>query len=170
VNSQTAQLDDLRLVALPSAIKCTELFVRFSLTEWSLRELFDEAADVARQLVEAVVERTDTSSPGFVTVRLRLSGNCLVVEVEDDQLDHIHDDAPVVEGHPTGAVPLEGRGKLVWCEIPLPDGVTAEQVRLPRRAERRVRTVPEPAPDAEPATPDPSVVDRILVGLQNREW
>jgi hypothetical protein len=170
VNSQTAQLDDLRLVALPSAIKCTELFVRFSLTEWSLRELYDEAADVARQLVGAVVERTDKSSPGFVTVRLRLSGNCLVVEVEDDQLDHIHDEAPVIEGRPTGAVPLDGRGKLVWCEVPLPDGVTAAQVRLPRRDERRAQVVPEPAPGDEKATPDPGVVDRILVSLQNREW
>jgi hypothetical protein len=169
VNSQTAQFDDLRLVALPSAVKCTELFVRFSLTEWSLRELFDEAARVARELVTAVVERTDEKSPGFVTVRLRLSGNSLVVEIEDDQLAHMYDDAPTVEGYPTGAVPLEGKGKLVWCELPLPNGLTAEQVRLPRRDERRSEQLPEPAAD-EPAGPDPSVVDRILVGLQNRDW
>ncbi|OQO93882.1 hypothetical protein [Saccharomonospora piscinae] len=169
MGSQTSQLDDLRLVALPSAIKCAELFVRFSLTEWSLAGLFDEAAGVARGLVDAVVQRTDEKAPGFVTIRLRLSGNCLVVEVEDDQLAHIHDDAPVLEGYPTGAVPLDGRGKLVWCEIPLPGGVSAAQVRLPRRDERRTQNVPEPA-NGEKAGPDPSVVDRILVGLQKREW
>ncbi|MEY7970395.1 ATP-binding protein [Saccharomonospora xinjiangensis] len=169
MNSQTAQLDDLRLVALPSAVKCTELFVRFSLTEWSLRELFEEASTVASQLVSAVVERTDPSAPGFVTVRLRLSGNCLVVEIEDDQLAHVHDDAPVVDGYATGAVPLEGRGKLVWCEVPLPSGVTAAQVRLPRRDERRTQTVPEPAP-GEATGPDPGIVDRILMSLQNRDW
>ncbi len=170
MNAKTAQVDDLRLVALPSAVNCADLFVRFSLTEWSLRDLFDEAADAARTLVRAVVDRTDEKDPGFVTVRLRLSGDCLVVEVEDDQLDRIHDEAPTVAGRSTGAVPLEGRGKLVWCEVPLPDGVTANQVRLPRRDERRTSQVPEAAGESPATGPDPQFMDRLLTGLQQREW
>jgi hypothetical protein len=169
VKPQTAQVDDLRLVALPSAVKCTDLFVRFSLTEWSLPDLLDDASSAAQRLVRAVVENTDEHSPGFVTVRLRLSGDCLVVEVEDDQVANAHDDAPVVEGRQTGAVPLEGRGKLVWCEVPLPAGVNAQGVRLPRRDERRRAPLPETA-TGESRGPDPDLVDRVLVGLRNREW
>lgn len=168
VNSHTAQVDDLRLVALQSAVNCTDLFVRFQLTEWSLLEMFDDVAAAARDLVQAVVDKTAADAPGFVTVRLRLSGDCLLVEVEDDQVARAHDEAPVVRGRQTGAVPLEGRGKLVWCELPLPPGLTAERVRLPRRDQRRSQ-VPE-HPDGEAPGPDPEVVDRVLVGLQRREW
>ncbi|PXY22299.1 ATP-binding protein [Prauserella muralis] len=180
MNSQTAQVDDLRLVALPSAVNCTDMFVHFSLIEWSLADMRDDAVDAARQLVEAVVDSTDSRAPGFVTVRLRIAGECLVVEVEDDQVARAHSGAPRLEGRRTGAVPLEGRGKLVWCELPLPTGVTADSVRLPHRGERR-RQVPEPAPEqARPpqpqqhgrhqAGPDPDLVDRVLVGLKRREW
>lgn len=200
---QTAQVDDIRLVALPSAVNCTELFVRFSLTEWSLKEMLDEASDVAKQLVLAVIEKTDPRSPGFVTVRLRLSGDVLLAEVEDDQIGFAHAGAPQVRGKRTGAVPLQW-GKLVWCELPLPEGMSAKSVRLPRRGDRRPMTSPvqaqfpealhtpeAPVPFGEPVgarahaaatgqggrhlpdrqSPiDPDLVDRVLVGLQRREW
>ena len=39
MNNQTSQVDDLRLVATPSAVNVAEMFVRFSLMEWSLRPL-----------------------------------------------------------------------------------------------------------------------------------
>lgn len=168
VNPQTAQVDDLRLVALQSAVNCTDLFVRFQLTEWSLQGMFDEVASAARALVQAVVDNTDADAPGFVTVRLRLSGDCLLVEVEDDQVERAHDEAPAVRGRQTGAVPLEGRGKLVWCELALPAGMSADKVRLPHRDERRSQ-VPELPPGAARG-PDPELVDRVLVGLQRREW
>lgn len=168
MRTQTAQVDDLRLVALPSALKCTDLFVRFSLTEWSLLAMLDDTLSAARRLVNAVVEVTDARRPGFVTVRLRLSGDCLVIEVEDDHPALAHADAPVVDGRPTGVVELNGRGRLVWCEVPLPTGLTADRVRLPHRDERRSH-VPEPAP-GQAAGPDPDLVDRVLVGLQRREW
>ncbi|MEU3274937.1 ATP-binding protein [Saccharomonospora sp. NPDC006951] len=194
MNRQTAQVDDLRLVALPSAVNCTDLFVRFSLTEWSLPIMFDDATKAARLLVQAVVDTTDARAPGFVTVRLRLSGDCLVIEVEDDQRARVHDTAPQVPGRRTGAVPLEGRGKLVWCEVPLPGGISADSVRLPHRGDRRSQTgeytqQPEgnPAParhsgeqggpqqalppwQQQSAGVDPALVDRVLVGLKRQEW
>ncbi|MEU6641532.1 ATP-binding protein [Saccharomonospora sp. NPDC046836] len=170
MNSQTTQVDDLRLVALPSALNCTDLFVRFSLTEWSLPALLDDVTVAARQLVKAVIDNTDPRRPGFVTLRLRVAGDCLVIEVEDDQVARSHAGAPTVAGRRTGAVPLDGRGKLVWCEVPLPQGVTAAGVRLPRRDERRTQ-ISEPAPaPTPPGVIDPGLVDRVLVGLKRREW
>ncbi|MFF5989607.1 ATP-binding protein [Prauserella flavalba] len=172
MNSQTTQVDDLRLVALPSALNCSDLFVRFSLTEWSLPAMREDVTKAARRLVQAVIDTTDPRAPGFVTLRLRLAGDCLVIEVEDDQLSRMHDRAPAVDGRQTGAVPIDGRGKLVWCEIPLPGGMSASGVRLPRRDERRSPLAgadlpPEPP---QPGGPDPALVDRVLVGLKRNDW
>lgn len=168
MNSQTAQVDDIRLVALPSAVNCTEIFVRFSLTEWSLPLLMDETADAARRLVKAIVDRTDQRNPGFLTVRIRVTGDCLVIEIEDDE-PAAHDAAPpALDGLRTGLVPLDRRGKLVWCEVPLPGGVSAGEVSLPRR-DRRRSMVGEPA-EGEQAGVDPALVERVLVGLNRRQW
>lgn len=171
MSSHTAQVDDIRLVAMPSALSCTTMFVEFSLTEWRLPMLRDTTSEAARALVQNVLDHADGNNPGFVNVRLRLKGDCLVIEVEDDQLAHAHDDAPVVEGRRTGAVPVQGRGKLVWCELPLPPGMSATQVRLPHRGERR-NLPPEAAstPSENAQTVDPALADRVLVGLKNREW
>jgi hypothetical protein len=137
VNAHTAQMDDLVLVALPSAVNCAELFVRFALTEWSLRGLLDEATHAARQLVNAAVVNADPRSPGFLTVRLRLEGDRLVIEVDD--------------------------GRLAWHELPLPTGMSAAAVRLPRREQRR-----SPAAERlgdEPSEVDPQVIQRIFTAL-----
>lgn len=170
MNSRTTQVDDLQLVALPSAVNCTDLFARFWLNEWSLSALFEDTSRAAHTLVGAVVESSDPQAPAFITVRLRLQGDCLILEVEDDHAALMHAEAPVVDGKRTGAFPLRGRGKLVWCELPLPSGVSADQVRLPQRNERYTQgsQVPEPASD-EPVGPDPGLVDRVLVGLQRQE-
>ncbi|PRX45867.1 hypothetical protein B0I33_10813 [Prauserella shujinwangii] len=168
MHSQTAQVDDIRLVALPSAVNCTDIFVRFSLTEWSLQMLMDRAIGAAQRLVKAVVDRTDPRSPGFVTVRVRLTGDCLVIEVEDDEDPPPNAAAPAVDGLRTGLVPLDGRGKVVWCELPLPSGVSAQQVQLPRRDRRR--SVVAEQPEGEPPAVDPELVERVLVGLNRREW
>jgi hypothetical protein len=163
VNPQTAQVDDLQLVALPSAVNLAEMFVRFTLTEWSLRSLFEDAIHVARQLVAAVVETSDSRSPALITVRLRLRGNWLVIEVADDQTAQLPAGSITVAGRRAGVVPLPGRGKLVWCELPLPTDVTASAVPLPRRERKR-----SPAAEAlgdEPHEVDPEVMKRLLYGL-----
>jgi hypothetical protein len=163
VNSQTAQVDDLQLVAVPSAVNLAELFVRFTLTEWSLRSLLDDAMHVARQLVTAVVDSTDSGSPGLITVRLRVRGNSLVIEVEDDQIAQLRAGSTTVAGRRAGVVPLEGRGKLVWCELPLPSDVDASAVPLPRRERRRSPAAAQMAD--EPHDVDPEVMQRLLFGL-----
>lgn len=172
MSTHTAQVDDIRLVAESSALNCAAMFVEFSLSEWQLPMLRETTSEAARALVQNVLDHAEGRTPGFVNVRLRLKGDCLVVEVEDDQLAHAHDDAPVIEGRRTGAVPVQGRGKLVWCEVPLPPGMSAPQVRLPHRGERQ-NLPPEAAassPSEAPQAVDPALADRVLVGLKNREW
>ncbi|MGP4019803.1 ATP-binding protein [Saccharopolyspora sp. 5N708] len=166
-NTQTTQVDDLRLIALPSALNCTEMFVRFALAEWSLRELVQETMELAEALVTAAVDSADPDSPGFITVRLRLSGDSLVAEVEDEQGTIPPALAPGFAGGRCGATALRGGGTLVWCEVPLPRGVDANAVPLPRRSRKRagqnVHSVDETAEI------DPEVIKRLLSGLSNSD-
>ena len=91
------------------------------------------------------------------------------MEIEDDQLAHMYDDAPIVEGYPTGAVPLEGKGKLVWCELPLPNGVTADRCGCLDATSGEANSCPNRLPTNRPAqTPVSSTVSswacRIATG------
>ena len=152
MNPQTTQVDDLRLVALPTAVNCADMFVRFALREWSLVQIQDDASHVACELVHAVVGRSDPKAPGFITLRLRLHGDCLVIEVEDVAVQ-----PPVVpdtlEGRQAGAVAMPNGGNLVWCEVGLPTGINAQAVPLPRRERRK------PPASAGPAEPESAEVD-----------
>ncbi|MET0234954.1 MAG: ATP-binding protein [Kibdelosporangium sp.] len=162
MNPQTTQVDDLRLVALPTAVNCADIFVKFALTEWSLRQLQDETSHVACELVNAVVQRSDTKVPGFITLRLRLHGDCLVVEVEDAAAT-----PPVVPeslaGRQAGAVALPTGGNLVWCEVGLPSGISAKAVPLPRREKRKPPASAGGEPDQ--ADVDDEFFERLLTKL-----
>lgn len=162
MNAQTAQVDDLRLIALPSAVNCTDLFVKFTLAEWSLRSLEGHAGDVAGQLVAATLEGADSDNPGFLTVRLRLRGDCLVIEVEDDQPGPMSE-APSIDGARTGVEPLESPGKRLWCEVELPGGVNASSVPLPQRERKRSPAAERMGDETEEV--DPEVMQRLLAGL-----
>ncbi|NUT97600.1 MAG: ATP-binding protein [Saccharothrix sp.] len=158
MNARTEQVDDIRLVALPTAVNVADMFVRFSLGEWKLRAMQDEASQTARRLVAAAVEVADHRAPGFLLVRLRLSGNALVVEVEGNRVAL----PPELAGARAGLVDLTAGGRLAWCELSLPSGMNASAVPLPRREPRR-----SPAAEAlgdEPEV-DPEVIQRILYGL-----
>jgi hypothetical protein len=161
VNGETVQVDDIQLTAQPSAVNCTDLFVRFTLIEWSLRALQDEASSAACAVVDSLVRSADQSTPGFLTVRLRLRDDCLVIEVTDDQPMQPGTQPEGLAGRRSGVEPVPGGGKLVWCELPLPQGVTASAVPLPRR-ERKASRSSEPV---EPAEVDPQVIQRLLSGL-----
>ena len=162
VNAQTAQVDDLQLIALPSAVNCTDLFVRFTLAEWSLRAMEDEAAQAASQVVSASVEGADSNKPGLLTVRLRLRGDCLVIEVEDGQAT-APAEAPSVTGGQSGVEPRDEGGNRVWCELPLPTGVNASAVPLPQREKRRSPAAEQMSDETEEV--DPAVMQRLLSGL-----
>jgi len=163
VNADTAQVDDLRLIALPTAVNCTDIFVRFTLGEWSLRPLADEAANTTIKMVEAAVGAADQKNPGFLTIRLRLRGDVLVVEVEDEIAGARPGPIKELEGKRTGVEPIGNRGNRRWVELELPSGMSAEAVPLPRREKRR-----SPAAEAlgdEPDELDPQVMQRLLTGL-----
>lgn len=162
MTQQTAQIDDIQLVALPTAVNVADLFAQFTLREWSLRPMLDEAATAAGQLVAAVVESADPDRPGMLTVRLRVSGESLVIEVADSRPAEA---TPDMEGPNLGVVALEGRGRMLWCELPLPTGVTAEAVPLPRRERRRSPEAERLEQAGEPQGVDPEVMERILMGL-----
>ncbi|MDR7300267.1 hypothetical protein [Haloactinomyces albus] len=163
MTTETAQFDELQLVALPSALNCSELFARFTLTEWFLRSLAEEAAHAARQLVAAVVDNADPRSPGILSVRLRLHGGYLVIEVENDQPEHASAVPPTLASGKTGVSPLENQGTLVWCELPLPAGTTASEVPLPRREPRSSEAAARMSDDTTEV--DPQVIQRLLTGL-----
>jgi hypothetical protein len=170
VNPETSQIDDIQLVALPTAVNCAELFVRFALTEWSLKAMLDEASDVARELTEAAVEAADQQRPSLITVRARVHSDRLVVEVESLHPTRPPTNLNGLNGWRAGVVALRGRSQLAWCELPLPTGMDASSVPLPRRHHRRAA---EPVPDAtapladlrHTSDVDEDVMRRILFGL-----
>lgn len=173
MNPDTMQVDDLQLVALPSAVNCAELFVRFALSEWSLRSMQDEAIKTVGVLVGQVVDISDHRAPGMINLRLRLHTDCLVIEVEDDLLALPPDEPPALPFGRTGLVPGRLRGKLVWCELPLPAGMSAGNVPLPRRERRRGAAGEQQlsveqiaANTAASSDVDPQVMERILYGLR----
>jgi hypothetical protein len=161
VSSHTAQVDDLQLIALPSAVNCADLFVRFSISEWSLAPLRDDAVQTTCQMVAAAVDSADTQSPGMITVRLRLAGDVLVVEVEDENPTPPAP-SPALEGKRNGIV-TKGRGRLAWCELPLPNGVTASAVPLPRRERKKSAAAQQLS--EENAEVDAQVMRRVLSAL-----
>ncbi|SFB41927.1 hypothetical protein SAMN05216266_110215 [Amycolatopsis marina] len=163
MNSQTAQVEDLQLVTYPSAVNCTDFFVRFTLTEWALRPLQDEATHAAAHFVADVVDRANPREPGFITVRLQVRADHLLVEVEDDQSPQPPSASPRLADRRTGVVPRGDRGKIAWCEIPLPMGVSASGVALPRRDGRRSLVQEQMA--GESAVVDPDLARRVLTGL-----
>jgi hypothetical protein len=168
VNPETTQVDDLQLVALPTAVNCAELFVRFALTEWSLKVLLDDAADVARDLVSAAVDVADQKAPTLITVRLRLHHDCLVIEVESAATSAPTAGSSSPDGRRTGVVDLGPRGQLAWYELPLPGGMNASAVPLPRRQHRRSAEADRQQKLEElsqASDVDADVMRRILFGL-----
>jgi hypothetical protein len=164
VDPQTTQVDDLRLVALPTAINCADMFVRFALREWNLRQLQDETSHVACELVATVVERNSEIVPGFLTLRLRLHGDCLVVEVEDNEvLPPVIPDT--LAGRKGGAMANPAGGNLMWCEVALPTGLNAEGVPLPRRERRKPPTSASGGHEQDTADVDDEFFERLLTKL-----
>lgn len=182
--SQPTQVDDLRLVALPSAISCAEMFVRFALAEWSLRPLIEDATLVTRHIVKSSVAGGTTSRPRFLTIRVRLHADCVVIEVDDEQSGEL----PELPGWTISAVTLPGGRRNVWCELALRGGVSpALPRRSPGRSAARQAIQPPGVEQPKVETPnfdeyipepmlDPSdseILQRVLYGLNrsgNRQY
>jgi hypothetical protein len=162
LSAHTSQMDDIRLVAQPSALPVTELFVRLILTDWSLLPMLEQVTATARRLVETVIDAGDPRSPAFVTLRLRLRADVLVVEVDDD-VPGLPEPKVAGPGERVGVTPGAGGARTTWCELELPGGMNAKQVRLPRRQDRRT-LVDEPV-SGDPVAADPEVLERLLTRL-----
>jgi hypothetical protein len=166
VQDQTAQVDDLRLVALPSAVNCAELFVRFTLTEWHVPQIIDDARETAKRMVLAVIATVDEDAdPTMITVRLRLRGATAVVEVQDDRPAPRLVVPRSLANKRAGVETLPGSRQLIWCEIPLPGGMDATVVPLPRRGTTRAAP-PRKSEIDEAVDLNNDVMQRILDGLR----
>ena len=172
MRDQTVQVDDLKLVALPSAVNCADLFVRFTLTEWRVESIVPEVRRAAEALVRAVVgSPKPKATPTMLLFRLRLSGNSLAVEIEDDRTTPSLNVPRSLSG-PNSGVQLLSTGKqLLWCEVPLPKGMDATVVPLPRRGTTRAAAAAAPPPAEIGAADDlsPDVMERILRGLRRED-
>lgn len=165
MHDQTVQVDDLRLVALPSAMNCADLFVRFTLTEWRVKSMLDDVANATKSLVRAVVGDVDKSAPpAMITVRLRLSGTRMSIEIEDERSSPRLMVPPELPKSSSGVERLS-TGQVIWTEIPLPTGMDATVVPLPRRGTTKAAAV-RPPDDANPADLDDDVMKRILSALK----
>ncbi|GAA4418975.1 ATP-binding protein [Actinokineospora soli] len=165
MHDRTEQVDDLHLVALPSAVGCAEMFVRFSLTEWSLRDLRDLAANTIRALTQAVVAAADQRAPGMMTARARLSGGDLVIEIEPPHAVAVPE---VPAGARAGVLDIGGGRTMLWAAIALPSGMNASAVPLPRRQRRPSSQTVRGNPPDEPIGADAETMQRILFGLNGR--
>lgn len=169
VRDQTVQVDDLKLVALPSAINCADLFVRFTLAEWRVDTMIPEVRRATEALITSVVGNADKkSTPTMLLFRLRLSGNTLAIEIEDDRQTPTLKVPRSLHGPNSGTTMLSTGKQLIWAEVPLPKGMDATVVPLPRRGTTRAAAAAAPPPVEVPAADDlsPDVMERILEGLR----
>jgi hypothetical protein len=167
VQDQTAQVDDLRLVALPSAVNCAELFVRFTLTEWHVPQIIDDVRETAKRMVLAVISTVvEGADPTMITIRLRLRGSTVVVELQDDRSSP-RLVVPRSLGNKASGIETLSRGRqLIWCELPLPTGMDATVVPLPRRGTTRAAAPPRSKEIDEAIDLNNDVMQRILDGLR----
>jgi hypothetical protein len=169
VRDQTVQVDDLKLVALPSAINCADLFVRFTLVEWRVDSMVPEVRRATEALITAVVGNPDLkATPTMLLFRLRLSGNSLAIEIEDDRQSPTLVVPRSLSGPNSGVTMLSTGKQLIWTEVPLPKGMDATVVPLPRRGTTRAAASAAPPPAEIAAADDlsPDVMERILEGLR----
>lgn len=169
VRDQTVQVDDLKLVALPSAINCADLFVRFTLVEWRVESMVPEVRRTTETLITSVVGNPDLkATPTMLLFRLRLSGNSLAIEIEDDRQSPALTVPRSLAGPNCGVQQLSSGKQLIWAEVPLPKGMDATVVPLPRRGTTRAAAAAAPPPAEIAAADDlsPDVMERILEGLR----
>ena len=173
----------LALAAVPTAVRCSRMFVNLCLRQWGLPSLADDSELVVSELVTNAVAATGVTEAeprwsqlaGLATIHVRvmLFEGSIVIAVWD------RNPAPPVlrqsepysdSGRGLSIVAalckrwdyylLDGGGKCVWAELAIqPDALPSAE--LPRRV---------PAPSgvraAEPGT-DPGLLRRVHEGLKN---
>ncbi|WP_460405500.1 ATP-binding protein [Actinophytocola sediminis] len=141
------------------------MFVRFTLTEWRVASMIEDVANTTRSLVRAVVGKVDKSvPPAMITVRLRLSGSRMSVEIEDERASPRLAVPPELP-HSSSGVEALGGGQLIWSDLPLPSGMDATVVPLPRRGTTKAAAV-RPPEEENQTDLDDDVMKRILNALK----
>ncbi len=173
----------LALAAVPTAVRCSRMFVNLCLRQWGLRSLEDDSELVVSELVTNAVAATGVTEAeprwsqladlATIHVRVMLFEGSIVIAVSDKSPA-----SPVLRQSPPDGengrglsivaalckrwnyLLLDGGGKCVWAELAIqPDALPSAE--LPRRvpASSSVRA-------AESRT-DPDLLRRVHEGLKN---
>jgi anti-sigma regulatory factor (Ser/Thr protein kinase) len=173
--------DGLTLAALPTAVGCARMLVRFDLGQWGVRAVMDEAELVVSELVTNAVKTTgvmdteprwtELTDLALLKVRLVLTQSSLFIEVwdRDPTLPVLKE--PTLDAESGRGLfiveatcrrwdvfhPRSG-GKVVWGELPIPHG-TFTPTGLPKR-----HPAPGPRRPSE-VMQDPELLRRVRDGL-----
>jgi hypothetical protein len=184
MHERSRRVDDLGLVALPTAITCARLFVTYTLDSWELSSfVLADALVVATELVTLAVEETGVADDvvrwseleqlNSIVVRLLGFPNHVVIEVwdvanepmtlPDEELPPFPEGLQLVDitaskwgSHATR------RGRVTWAELAVH---ARTESGLPIR---RRKTPPPPAHDDAAAAPtiDDDLLRRVRDGLK----
>lgn len=181
--------DRLKLAALPTAVGCSRLFVKYTLDAWQLGHLIESAELLVSELVTNAVKATGITEPNprwielddlkLIAVRLRRSETSLFIEVWDSE--------PTPPVMPEQSLDSEsGRGlflvasmshrwhyyhpkaggKVVWCELRIHGSALEDTQQLRPVLERRTpRPVPPPSGPLHFMT-DLDLLRRVHEGLE----
>lgn len=176
--------DHLTLAAVVSAVSCSRMFAKVTLTKWGAVRILDDALLVVSELVTNAVKATGVTNPepkwselnelNVITVRIMGFEESIVFEVWDasPEAPTVKEAAPDDEGgrgldlvenlaKRWGSTPSRG-GKVVWAELPV---YQTTGVGLPRRP-WSARSTTQPAGEEEPDVHGRVLLERVLVGLR----
>jgi hypothetical protein len=187
---QVYAADQLTLAAVPTALSCARMFIRFTLQNWRIDRKHIETAELlVSELVSIAIEATGEPEPpparhgpirplNLIRLRLLLFADSVVIEVWDSDPRPPMPQAPRPDTEDSRGPALVARmsrqwnyylarngGKVVWCElglVPMPaDHATIE---FPRPLSRRKRYTGPVHPTE--VMNDPDLLKRVLDGLQ----
>lgn len=182
----------LKFAATWTAPSCARMFVRCTLNSWLLAHLADDAELIVSELVTNAVKATgtDPNAPytglrnlAILAVRVRVSGDALVIEVWDGDANEPGEPTEVEElaeggrglvivaalSRRYGVTTLTTGGKIIWSELNAGPKVAAipqvEPAPLPRGARQVAKT--SAASDRRPPLPHGAhrdVADPVPIG------
>ncbi|WP_177242822.1 hypothetical protein [Amycolatopsis marina] len=165
----------LTLVAIPTAMTCSQLLVDSAALRWHLSQ---NIADVIREVVEVLVAHAiattgdihgyvDELHPvSFLVVRLHRWPRSLVVEVWDSVTEPpevLLATPPPSLAHQEWGYQFHAGRRLIWCTLPIRRMANDDTIRLPRQLPHRIPQQQGTRPPA--AIPDPGLMHRVLEGL-----
>ena len=168
--------NQLTLAAVPTAVVCARLLVRYQLQEWRIsQQLVSTAERIAEILVTQAVATTGITElhPTFskaydhltlLVIRLRLLAQSIVIEVWDSSPEP-PTPFPSMAGVRSNYYPRRTGGKVVWCELDISrQSLLDDTIELPPPLPRRKPNIGPPHPIER--MNDPAILRQVLEGLQ----